>query len=116
MYLGDGICDDSNSIKLCNFDGGDCCSEGDVGDGYCEDDINIESCNYDGNDCCMPIIMDDYCLECICHEDGTKHESITISDYYDYNNMDFFPTSTSNSGRNFKVLCYLTNSGTAFLY
>ena len=46
-----------------------------AGDGFCNDFINIESCDYDGNDCCLPIISDYACKECICHEDGTRHQS-----------------------------------------
>ena len=46
-----------------------------VGNGYCNDNANNEYCDYDGNDCCLPIILDDYCEECLCHEDGKRHQS-----------------------------------------
>ena len=46
-----------------------------VGDGYCDDHTNSELCLYDGGDCCLYAITDDYCTDCICHQDGTRHPS-----------------------------------------
>ena len=28
-------------------------------------------------DCCLPVIDSSYCIECICHEDGTRHPGST---------------------------------------
>ena len=62
-----------------------------IGDCSCEDVNNHPGCEYDGGiattillfsitiklifigDCCLPEIQSDYCIECICHEDGTRH-------------------------------------------
>ena len=47
-----------------------------IGDGSCDDHTNTELCSYDGGDCCLePVIKDDYCIDCICHLDGTRHPS-----------------------------------------
>lgn len=51
-----------------------------TGDGACDDKDNIEQCNYDGGDCCLPIIATDWCIQCICHEDGTKHPDYNSED------------------------------------
>ena len=29
--------------------------------------------HFDPGDCCLPEIDSEYCIECICHEDGTRH-------------------------------------------
>ncbi len=43
-----------------------------VEDGFCDDETNTELCDFDGGDCCMDQIIDNYCLECLCHETGEK--------------------------------------------
>ena len=65
-----------NPVKVCNYDGGDCClvsvntsrcsecvcylkefcsfvNHAMVGDGFCNDDLNIPECDYDQGDCCL---------------------------------------------------------------
>ena len=94
-YIGDGYCDDSANIPVCNFDQGDCCLEPIqdqyciecqcvefnitdcptdlyylVNDGVCQDISNIEECAWDGGDCCqlLPISLLN-CYDCECHLD-----------------------------------------------
>ena len=44
-----------------------------VGDGECDDLTNTHDCQYDQGDCCFEYIDDTYCITCICHETGLKH-------------------------------------------
>lgn len=44
-------------------------------DEFCDDVTNTVECDYDGGACCWAMINDDYCNECICHSDGTRHPS-----------------------------------------
>jgi len=45
-------------------------------DDYCDDVTNIAVCEYDGGACCLAEIKDDYCQECICKADGTRHPTL----------------------------------------
>ncbi|CAG9321992.1 unnamed protein product [Blepharisma stoltei] len=57
--LGDGICDKSCNVALCNYDFGDCnnnqcntdCEGWMIGDNNCNEECNNEACNWDGGDC-----------------------------------------------------------------
>ena len=83
--IGDGICDDLNNIRGCNYDGGDCCmTNGNfascsqcecivdtptnalIANGFCNDITNNAECSYDGGDCCGSCIVKEYCSECLC--------------------------------------------------
>ena len=92
-YIGDGYCDDTTNVPICNFDGGDCCLdpiqddfclfcqcfEGNMTsecstdlftlatDGMCQDQSNIEACDWDGGDCCNPDVGVYLCTDCQCH-------------------------------------------------
>ena len=50
-----------------------------VDDGFCDDLLNTASCQFDGGDCCSNLISDHFCQECICHEDNSKHDVITLT-------------------------------------
>ena len=58
IWIGDGVCQNTNRNQECNFDGGDCigileptkCGSG-IGDGFCDDYNNLEICHFDGGDC-----------------------------------------------------------------
>jgi hypothetical protein len=39
-----------------------------VGDGNCDDTLNNEDCSYDGGDCCLSHVVDQFCIDCICHQ------------------------------------------------
>ena len=86
--IGDGVCHDEANTAVCNYDGGDCCLDGNtehcaecfcyieefclsgflpysVGDGFCNDETNNAACHYDGGDCCGKVNAD-HCSECNC--------------------------------------------------
>lgn len=46
-----------------------------LGNGYCDDLCNRPEFSYDFGECCLPQINDLSCLECLCHDDGTRHAS-----------------------------------------
>lgn len=46
-------------------------------DGICDDKNNHKNCDFDGGDCCLDVIYRDRCLLCFCHQDGTFHDSVT---------------------------------------
>ena len=50
------------------------CSESSIGDGICNDICNNFSFDYDLFDCCLNKIRDDFCIDCICHEDDMVHK------------------------------------------
>ena len=92
--MNDGFCNDLNNIPQCDWDGGDCCFNGNVGwdnycgacecldpdpdpcpkpawkigNGKCDDAQNIEVCDWDGGDCCNNENpgWNDYCDDCKC--------------------------------------------------
>merc|ERR1712187_52686 len=97
LYKGDGVCDDDNNNKGCDYDGGDCCPNsvngGKVnkkyckqckckdttkpstcgsplykGDGNCDDDNNNKGCDYDGGDCCAKSVKGGYVQKNYCKE------------------------------------------------
>ena len=99
-YIGDGYCDDTANVPICNFDDGDCCLDpiqddfcffcqcyqGNmtsecstdlftmVNDGMCQDQSNIEACDWDGGDCCDTEASAYLCHECQCHSGPSLHE------------------------------------------
>ena len=42
-----------------------------IGNEACDDENNNAECGYDGGDCCGPNVFTDYCIECLCLEDGS---------------------------------------------
>ena len=48
-------------------------------DDNCDDDLNTPICNFDGGACCLPSIHDQFCILCICYEDGTRHPSAIMN-------------------------------------
>lgn len=45
-----------------------------VGDGFCDDSLNVEVCNYDNGDCCLPTIQKTNCFDCYCFYTGLYHD------------------------------------------
>jgi hypothetical protein len=43
-----------------------CPEPSEQGDGFCEDSLNIDVCDFDGGDCCLEIIDSHFCTECLC--------------------------------------------------
>ena len=93
IYLAaDGVCDDENNFKACNFDGGDCCLtplnrsrclyclctdmhhpnhcrsfydyKTTLGNGWCDPNLNHKFCHYDMGDCCVPEMFKKYSQAC----------------------------------------------------
>lgn len=46
--------------------------------GYCDDASNIKECNFDNGDCCLAIVKSDFCAQCLCHLDETRHNQTII--------------------------------------
>ena len=46
-----------------------------VGDGICDDSNNVEVCSFDGGDCCLSCIKDTWCQDCHCGETNQRHVS-----------------------------------------
>ena len=44
------------------------------GNGICEDTNNIAACNFDGGDCCGPNVSKQYCEECKCYNMTESHK------------------------------------------
>ena len=66
-----------------------------IGDGYCDDATNTEICNFDGGDCCSENIVITFCKVCECIGENTSTEenfndgesvvaSILASSTYEY--------------------------------
>ena len=36
------------------------------GDGLCDDGNNNKGCEFDGGDCCLPIVNQQFCTKCTC--------------------------------------------------
>ncbi len=50
-----------------------------IADGICDDESNTEPCLFDGGDCCRSEIVDFFCVDCICQNDGLKHSIMTTT-------------------------------------
>ena len=50
------------------------CSKEMIGDGICNDNCNSFVFDFDQFDCCLNKIRNDFCIDCICHEDGSVHK------------------------------------------
>ena len=89
------------SILLLSFLGASesCQFEAYAFDDYCDDESNTLICNYDNGACCLPEIKDDYCTECICNLDGTRHPSIATTT--------IFPGSTISTSTGITLKLYL---------
>lgn len=100
--MGDGVCDDGCNKELYEYDHGDCClpvvnslnckscychqdmsvhpshdcRAQYIGDKVCHEACNQEATQFDAGDCCLPHILDFFCIDCICHQEGD-----TISHY-----------------------------------
>ena len=101
----DGKCDDNCNLDTLYYDGGDCCldyisddhcqdcichEDGtkhpnrachafQIGDHFCDDECNKESFDYDGGDCCTTSIVDTFCINCLCLEEGNRRPSVFCS-------------------------------------
>ena len=49
--IGNSQCNEENNIKMCNYDGGDCCNPQKIMDGFCDMNHLNRMCNFDGGDC-----------------------------------------------------------------
>ena len=45
-----------------------------ISDGQCDDESNKIYCQYDGGDCCLPNATLTFCIKCICHLTGYRHD------------------------------------------
>jgi hypothetical protein len=59
-----------------------CPEPSEQGDGFCEDSLNIDVCDFDGGDCCLEIIDSHFCTECLCksHQHPTVPPTIDTTD------------------------------------
>ena len=48
-----------------------------ISDGQCDDESNKIDCQYDGGDCCLPNATLAFCMKCICHLTGHRHDPVT---------------------------------------
>ena len=48
-----------------------------IADGQCDDESNKIDCQYDGGDCCLPNSTLTFCMKCICHLTGHRHDQIS---------------------------------------
>ena len=48
-----------------------------ISDGQCDDESNKIDCQYDGGDCCLPNSTLTFCMKCICHLTGHRHDQIS---------------------------------------
>ena len=48
-----------------------------ISDGQCDDESNKIDCQYDGGDCCLPNATLTFCMKCICHLTGHRHDPVT---------------------------------------
>ena len=79
-YNGDLYCDESNNSEECDYDGGMFLSLSfEVVHQY--DSKQFLKFHVLVGDCCLEYIKTQYCYECICHEDGTRHPEWPCSDY-----------------------------------
>ena len=56
---------------------------GDVGwiaDGQCDDESNKVICLYDGGDCCLQNANLTFCIKCVCHLTGQRHDNNDVDD------------------------------------
>ena len=46
-----------------------------IADGQCDDESNKVNCLYDGGDCCLQNANLTFCIKCVCHITGQRHEN-----------------------------------------
>ena len=86
--IGNSVCETSNNIKECGYDGGDCCEIGDkndnilnLGDGLCHAGyFNTQACNYDNGDCFDFRRRYPACPDFLDHVSDEQGQSIVIGD------------------------------------
>ena len=54
-----------------------CGDPGWIADGQCDDESNKVDCLYDGGDCCLQNATLTFCIKCVCHLSGQRHDYIT---------------------------------------
>ncbi|CAN0187294.1 unnamed protein product, partial [Ectocarpus fasciculatus] len=95
----DGVCDSSNNIASCLYDGGDCCPSTCVSTAglcICDEVNNNAECGYDGGDCCPSTCV--VSSTNYCPEDNSECVNPFADDfgYQDFENCTGYPPSMGN--------------------